>query len=112
GLTATELTACTSPPMKAEVEFVRTVIVDGLATQCAAVSTVVGESTEPVQRVLVVRTAAVKPQFERVAGVPPITLALARGAFAAAVPPATERSSPAAQISARTVLVVRGSITA
>src|SRR5689334_1748303 len=86
GFTATELTACTSPPMKAEVELVRTVIDDGLDTQCAAVSTLVGESTDPVQSVCVVRTAAVKPQFVRLAGVPPTTLAFARASLAAAVP--------------------------
>ena len=51
GLTAAALTACTSPPANAGFELVRTVIVDGLATQCAAVSTFVGEITEPVQSV-------------------------------------------------------------
>src|SRR6476659_5016828 len=111
GLTATALTACTSPPMKAEVEFVRTVIVDGLETQCAAVSTLVGESTEPVQSVCGVSTAAVKPQSVRLAGVPPTTPALARGAFAAAEPPATDGSSPAPQISAIPSLAERDSIT-
>ena len=88
------MTACTSPPPKADVEFVRTVIVGGLATQWAAVSTFVGEITEPVQSEFVVRTAAVKPQSERLAGVPPITLALARGALAAAVPSAAGGEQP------------------
>ena len=111
GLTAAALTACTSPPANARFELVRTVIVDGVAKQCAAVSTFVGEITEPVQSVCGVSTAAAKPQFDRLAGVPPITLVLALGPFAVAETPATDASSPAAQISAVPTLVVRDSIT-
>ena len=111
GLIAAAETPWTSPPAKARLELVRTVIVEGFSTQCAAVSTLVGESTEPVQRVCGVSTAAVKPQSEMLAGVPPITLALARGPFAVAEAPATDASSPAVQISANPTLVVRDSIT-
>jgi hypothetical protein len=58
-----------------------------------------------------VSTAAAKPQFDRLAAVPPITLVLARGAFAAAETVATDASSPTAQISAIPTLVVRDSFT-
>src|SRR4051794_3296246 len=110
GFTAIELTAWTSPPMKAEVELVRTVIDDGLETQCAAVSTLVGERTDPVQRVWVVRTAAVNPQLVRLAGAPPTTLVLARASLAAAVPTREDASNPVAQTSATASLAIRDGI--
>jgi hypothetical protein len=56
-----------SPPPNAEVEFVRTRVMLGSPTQCAAVSTLVGPITTPVQSVLGVRTAAVKPHSWRFA---------------------------------------------
>ncbi len=110
GLIAAALTARTSPPAKAAFEFARTVIVGGLDTQCAAVSTLVGEITDPVQSVCGVSTATVNPQSEMLAGVPPTTLAFARGAFAPAEP-ATKANSPTAQISATATLAVRDGIT-
>jgi hypothetical protein len=110
GLIAAALTAWTSPPAKAAVELARTVIVGGLETQCAAVSTLVGESTDPVQSVCGVTTETMKGQSEMLARVPPTTLALARGPLAAAGPAAADMSNPA-QISAITTLAVRDRIT-
>jgi hypothetical protein len=82
GAKATEVTPRVSPPKKADVELVLTVIVSGFPTQCAVVSTRDGDRTVPVQSELRVNTAAAKPHCPRSAAVPPITLARARRSFA------------------------------
>ncbi len=55
GCTFTELTATSWPPASAEADPARTRISAG-TTQCAAVTTLTGETTEPVQSVRSVRT--------------------------------------------------------
>ena len=76
------MTPSTSPPANDEVVFARTNICDGgaLRRQWAAVTTVVGETTEPVHRPLPILIETVEGSEPGAAAPPPTTLADADGA--------------------------------
>src|SRR3954452_1222384 len=109
GANATAETPDASPPAKAEVDLVRTVIVSGLPTQWPAVRTRVGEITVPVQRVVGVSTAAAKLHWSMLAAVPPMMLLPARG-LASAIPAQSAAISADAQRATVPALAIRENI--